>query len=152
MVGACIPVLRVLIRQVRTVNSSKSRTTGASSRYGVGSSLNKDSKPRPPSWLPGWRANGGNGASAVAFTGGKSKGLSPTSSNQTREFGDDWSEMSVLVPPPAASVRQVAVGERGILRTQDIRVESRRESPSRGSADVLGYDDKKYEVGNIGSV
>lgn len=149
MVGACIPVLRVLIRQVRTVNSSRGRTTGASSRYGVGSGLNKDPKARPPSWLPGWKANSQNGASAVAFTGGKSKGLSPTSSSQTRELGefeDDWSEMSILVPPPNASLRQAAAGERGILRTQDIRVESRRQSP--GGVD----DDKMYEMGRVPSV
>jgi len=151
MVGACIPVLRVLIRQVRTVNSSRARATGASSsRYGNGSSLNKEPKPRPPSWLPGWKPSNLNGASAVAFTSSKIKGLSPTSSSQTRELGefdDDWSEMNVLVPPPNASLRQAAPGERGILRTQDVRVESRRQSPKREE----DADDKMYEMGRVRS-
>lgn len=150
MAGACIPVLRVLIRQVRTQHSGKS--TGASSGYG--SSLQKDSKPRPPSWLPGWKGTSVNGASAVAFTGSKAKGLSPTSSSQTREpgeFDDDWSDISVLVPPPNASLRPATAGDRGILRTQDVRVESRRQSPNRGDDDDYG-DDKMYEMGKLSSV
>ncbi|KAK4214202.1 hypothetical protein QBC37DRAFT_284397 [Rhypophila decipiens] len=149
MVAACIPVLRVLVREVRNTTrgrSSSGRATGyGTARYGLGSQAGTNG----PSWMPGWKGSSRNAGTVASVTasrldnhkhrGGQmtSRSSRDSSGGEGGGAGDDWSEMNIIVStaPKGESNGHVATlaGPGDIVRIQEVRVESIRESlDSRG--------------------
>lgn len=152
MVAACIPVLRVLVRDVRNSTrgrSSTGRATGYGSRYGLGSqATGSRAGTHAPSWLPGWKGSSRHQGTVASVTASrldnhnkhKHQNTSRSSRDSSGEEGnagmnDDWSEMNIIVTAPKGESNGGFhnAGPGDIVRIQEVRVESRRESlNSRG--------------------
>ncbi|KAK3899150.1 hypothetical protein C8A05DRAFT_37252 [Staphylotrichum tortipilum] len=99
IVGACIPVLRVLVRDVRST----------ARRYYMAEDVSRLAN---PTWQ-GWK------------TDGLASKISPASASCIREPDDDSSEKSILqVGTPGATATLVQPG-RSIMRTREVTVDSR---------------------------
>lgn len=170
MVAACIPVLRVLIREVR---SSARRSTsgpgatgygysGGGSRYGLGSQVTAGTGRGGPhhvgsSWMPGWKVASDKSGTIVSVTaasrrwdknyktsrnqGNHSSGdcrlsRDSASGGEAGAMNDDWSEMDIIAAASrngdskggGGGAQMMAAGPGDIVRVQEVRVESIRES------------------------
>jgi hypothetical protein len=114
MVGACIPVLRVLVRDMGSTGRCYHTTEDASQLP-------------DPTW-PGWKIDGLAGNS------------SPGSANDIREADDDGSEKSIFQAATHSKRAAPVKRENIIVQTQEVTVESRpRERRDFVDRDV-GYE------------